>query len=97
MKLIPLKTTNTYKIHIFPDYVGKIDYNLSQNKLTIKYIIIYKKYRKKGYAKKAIKLLLKKYKNNFSIETTSVGKGNKASNKLWKSLGFKRYGKIYRL
>lgn len=93
MYLQPLKQvsygTFGFKIIVNDATVGKIYCDIIDNKFVIIYIIISEKYRGLGYAKKSIKLLMKKYKKYKYFETTTIRKNNLASRNLFKSLGFK--------
>jgi len=51
MKLVRMKTRQTYKIIVNDNVVGKINYLLSNQIFTIEYIIIYKKYRQQRSGK----------------------------------------------
>lgn len=93
MLLLPLKQvsygTFGFKIIVDGATVGKIYCDIIDNTFIINYIIISEKYRGQGYAKKSIKLLMKKYKHYKYFETTTIRKTNMASRNLFKSLGFK--------
>jgi len=93
MKLVPLKSVSYgkygFKIIEKNKTVGKVYFDIKDNIVIIHYIKINKAYRKKGYAKKALKIMMKtKYK---CFRTTSIRKSNIASRKLFASLGFKEY------
>jgi len=95
MKLIPLKTVSYGKFGLKivdkKKTVGKVYFDIKGNTFIIHYIKISKLHRKKGYAKKALKMLMKtKYK---CFKTTSIAKSNTVSRKLFASLGFKEYKK----
>ena len=93
MYLRPLKQVSQgtfgYKIIVNSATVGKVYCDAIKNTFIINYIIISEKYRGLGYAKKSIKLLMKKYKHYKYFETTTIRKTNMASRNLFKSLGFK--------
>lgn len=94
MKLVPLKSS-TYGKHGCKlveknNTVGKLYYDADGDTFIINYITISKAHKKKGYAKKAIKMIMamKEFK---CFQTTTIRKNNTASRKLFKSLGFKEY------
>lgn len=87
----PKYGTYGYKIIVDDIQVGKLYYNITNDTFIISYIIINQTNRKKGYAKKAIKKILKmkKFEKIKCFETTSIRKNNISSRKLFKSLDFK--------
>jgi len=95
MQLVPLKSKPTYgakgaKMVVNNKTVGKLywTYTPETKILTIDYISVSAKERKKGYAKAAIQALVEDHPMATQVKTTTIRKTNKGSIALFKGLGF---------
>lgn len=95
MQLVSLKSKPTYgtkgaKMVVNKKTVGKLywTYTPETKTLTVDYISVSAKERKKGYAKAAVKALIKDHPMATRVKTTTIRKTNKGSIALFKGLGF---------